>query len=185
MVTMHWTPNWRGRLLFDFLDLGMCVSSKCLNLPRRGRAICRYYSILFPLASYSPCNYDATNWELHQISMDVVESYLATLYPRRTASYSVSLLETMKVSLIVCVIVEPSGVLKTMSTPPPYVQDDLLVSRIHLSSSTPWGCTSDLSTINCPLIALLGWYSHSLLDASSLWSMALIDNPMSTIMVWS
>ena len=117
--------------------MGMCVTSKCLNLARRGRAIYRYCSILSLLASYSPQNCDATNWESHKSSMAVIESGLAPLSLRGTALYTASLLETTKASLTACTIVEPYGVLRTMPMPPPCSRDDPSVSRIHLSSPTP------------------------------------------------
>ena len=139
-----------------------------------------------------------TSCESHRSSMVVTERLFATLSLNIIALYLASLLETTKTSLIAYTIASSSDVLRTILVPPPWAWDDPSVSSTHFLIQTPWEYLSELSTMKSantyPLIPVLGRYSmsnslnstahfRSLPDALGLWSMALIGEPVSTIMV--
>ena len=125
----------------------------------------RYFFILSFLASYSPHNWDATNYKSHQSSRFVTKSSLASHRLSSTASYSTSLSEATNANLTTCAIDKPFGDCRIIPAPPPTTLDESSISRSHEGSQRSCGHTSDIVAIKSarilPLIVDLGRYSMS------------------------
>ena len=114
-----------------FSDLRTWAIMNFLNPTTRERAKVRYCAIRSFFAVYSPHNGDATNYESHQSSWFMMESFLATCSQSKMASYLTSSLEIANENLTAWVTSKPSGDCKNIPAPPRAALDEPAVSRIH------------------------------------------------------
>ena len=140
----------------------MCSNFQAEKLPKRCLTMVTYFAIRGSQDSYSAFTYPTTNWESLRIMSLLANIAPASSIPARMTSYSDSLFEALKPSLISCSILSRLEDFRCRLMPVPVYRDAPSTLRVHklkLSEHVSvWGISARKSTRTCPFLANLGLY---------------------------
>ena len=148
-----------------FCSRGIWTMTTSLKLVMMLLTRIRYFLILSSFASYSPLTCPTTSCESLCTFNVVTPNTLAMRRPMSRASYSASLLVLGYWSQTVCFRNLPSGVLKTIPTPPAPLTDDPSILTSYFSFGFPLSCGgSSFAVVNSAMKSARAWALIVVLD---------------------